>query len=806
MHKTVSFIILLLILISPGSASAQAGSVNGTVTGKGTTIAAATVSLLNAADSSWVKSEITDDKGAFLLGDIAAGNYLMSVSVIGFATAFQSIAVATGKAAICDVQLMPEDAVLKEATVTGRKPFVEMSLGKLIINVDGSPAAAGANVLELMRRLPGVTVSQDGAISMHGKQGVLVLIDDRPTYLSGDELAAYLRTILADEVAQIELITQPGARYDAAGNTGVINIKRKKNKRPGFNGSATAAYGQGIYYNKQGSLLLNYKKNKLNLSLNGSNMEAIGFANWEQDQYYKDAASGTVLSSAHISSRPVEHFSIGSLRLAADYDCTDNTTIGASVRGGYHPNSMSQNSRSLAIDQQGATIYSHLGGSEGFIRKDLVANAYLTHKFSKESTLDINFDYLTYNNDPHQDLSRFYYDPAGTIQSVTEGIRSHQPTLIDIYSAKADYTYSFAHGLKLEAGAKTSWVTTDNDAVFTTLQNNTWIPDTGRTNHFVYKENINAAYLSLSKSLGNKWDVRAGLRAEQTIADGAQYVHSRTFTRNYLSLFPTAYIDYKADSNNQFELNFGRRIDRPAYQSLNPFIYYSFQYSYSVGNPSLMPMFTNSAELKHSYKNMLITTLGYSATTNVISNILATDANGAIYTTDRNLASSTMYYATVVFNKDVTKWWSLNCSGMVYDQVFTATIQQQSLQKSLVAWGLNMDSQFDFGKQWKGECGIYYGSRTLASIYQTDGGSLFSTVGVSKKFSDKFLAKLTFTDPFNLYKMSVDNDLASFNAHANFIYATQMLRCALTYTFGTAQQSARQLANMEETKRMKIDQ
>ena len=622
MPRYLLYLLLATCLLYSNISDAQKTSISGSVLSDATALPAATVSLLNGADSSWIKTVITNDDGTFSLSEVNIGSYVVSAASVGYETATQPVTVSAGGNSKCTITLKKQSTSLDEVTVAAKKPFIEMSLGKTIVNIEGTTTTAGTNALDLMRRLPGVSVDMNGTISMQGKEGVLVLIDDRPTYLSGDDLAAYLKTITAEDAAQIELITQPGAKYDAAGNTGIINIKLKKNRKPGWSGNITGSYGSGIYFHRNESFQLNYKKDKLSLSLSGSDMEAIGFADWQENRRYIDAQTGNATSASVIHSTPKERFSNTALRLTADYDISDKTTVGMSVKATYHPNVNHIYTSSTNTDfSNNVTTYNDIVAPEGFIRKNIMANAYLSHKFSKERTLDINFDYLVYDKNTMENVTSTTYD--NLMQPLPNPIIMHSawPEMINVYSTKVDQTYDMKNGIKLEAGLKSSWETTDFHAYVSQWENNTWANDTGLSNRFNYRENINAAYATAAKSLGKKWEAHIGLRAEQTNTLGIQYVNNDRFSRNYVSLFPTAFVTYKKDTNNQFEINYGRRIERPTYSDLNPFVYYSFENYYSVGNPYLQPQFTNSLELKHSYRNMIITKLDFSGTTAIMSDV-----------------------------------------------------------------------------------------------------------------------------------------------------------------------------------------
>ena len=804
MHKFFN-LFLLLSFISFSSIAGNA-IISGKVLDQDKTLSSVAVVLLNAKDSSWVKTELTDDKGQYTFSEVAIGNYLLSISLVGYGGLMKELAVKDAATYTTDILLPKSNGTLAEATVSAKRPLIEMGLGKLVVNVEGSSSAIGNNALELLRRLPGLSVDQAGNISMHGKQGVMVLINDRPTYLSEDQLAEYLKSMSAAEIAQLELVTQPGAKYDAAGNVGVINIKLKKNIKLGVSGNASLTLGQGVYSNEHGSLMLNYKKNKLNLSLNATDVHATGFADFTDNQYFTDLATGSVQASSFIHSTPKEKFSITTLRLSADYDLSDKTTIGISARGAYHPNDMTSHVFATRYDNITNTVtYNDILNPDGFIRKDVTTNAYLSHKFSGESSLDVNLDYLTYGNDYRQDFTNATLNDQMQATSPALMLKSKQESIINVVSAKVDYTYAFKNGIKLEAGAKSSQVKTDNDAGFNLLQNNNWVNDTSRSNRFVYKENINAVYAAAYKDLNDKWNARVGLRAEQTIADGLQHVHADHFTRNYLSLFPTAFIGYTADSNNQFELNYGRRIDRPGYKLLNPFIYYSFQYNYTAGNPYLQPQYTNSIELKHSYKNMIITSLSVAQTKDVMSEVvLADNATRIIYSTSKNVGENRMADLSMAFNKDVTQWWSLNLTADVYYLYYSGMVANNNIVNDGVGWNTSMFSQFDLGKGWRAEAQVYYSSKYVSSVMGASGDYIYTSAGVSKRIGDHINIKASLEDPFYLSKFTSHNVLNNFRSDSRTRIASQMAYLSFTYNFGNGQ--ARQHNNaLEEKGRMKMD-
>jgi len=439
------FLLALVFVLSlySNTAPAQQKNINGIVRDATGVIPAATVSLLNSKDSSWIQSALTDDKGAFTFADIPAGNYLVSVTAIEYTTVVQP-----SSNSPMTILLQKETTSLKEVSIAAKKPFIEMNLGKIVVNTEASPTTAGINVLELLRKMPGITVDMQGNISMQGKQGVQVMIDDRPTYLSADQLAEYLKSIPSDEIEQIELISQPLAKYDAAGNAGIINLKRKKIKKTGINGTATGTLGQGIYPFATASGLLSYRKNKLSLILSGNLHDGKGAATWNESQYLSDPQTGIPASLAYLHNNSHEEFAIYRLQLSADYRLTDKATIGLSANGRYHTNTSVDNVFSTTTDEQtNTTIYNSIYSPSHSLKEDLSANAYYMVKYNTARELDINLDYVSYSNSPYQSINNIAYDEQMLAMPNPVFLQSHQPSQINIYSVKADYTDTLSNGI-----------------------------------------------------------------------------------------------------------------------------------------------------------------------------------------------------------------------------------------------------------------------------------------------------------------------------------------------------------------------
>ena len=277
----------------------------------------------------------------------------------------------------------------------------------------------------------------------------------------------------------------------------------------------------------------------------------------------------------------------------------------------------------------------------------------------KELTADL--DYIRYDGGTDQMLTNSYFTADEVSSRKADTLFGHLPQQINIYSGKLDYVHPLKKGARFEAGLKSSYVKTDNNAVYDTVHNGTLIRDLNRSNHFIYEENINAAYVNLSGSISKKVNAQLGLRAENTIAKGKQITTSESFSRNYTQLFPTAFVQYKASEKNSFGLNYGRRIRRPNYESLNPFIEYLDRYTYQQGNPNLKPQFSHNVELSHTYKNWLTTTMNFTQTNDIIQQVIQQDElKNETYVKQANIAKQRQYGVAVSANLTITKWWTGN--------------------------------------------------------------------------------------------------------------------------------------------------
>ena len=715
-------LVITILTIGIMSFAQNVSSINGTIQDNATqkSIESATVALLRSKDSSLVKATFSDKEGKFFFTNIKIGSYRIMTTFVGhkkaYSETFKSI---EGNMDLGTISLIAETKSLKEVNVISKKPFIERKIDKTIINVESSILNAGGTAMEILEASPGVSVDKDGNISLKGKSGVTIMMDGKPAYLSGQQLADYLKAMPASSLEQIEIMTNPSAKYDASGNSGIINIKTKKNKMKGFNGNISSSYGQAIAGRTNNSINLNYRNGKFNLFGNYSYSHSTEYHELSILRNFRNSSTKqieTIFDQRTTMKRINQNHDA---KLGLDFYANKKTTIGIVLTGTIDPSRMTTNNNTLLENQTGHVDSSlnAISLNKGrFVNSGLNLN--FRHTFDstgKELTADV--DYISYKQSSDQLFDNNYFNADMSKRKQSSELRGSLPSDIKIYSAKLDYSLPLKKGAKLETGIKSSYVTTDNNAIYDNLLNGAWSPDYGKTNHFLYNENINAAYINFNKQI-KKWGFQTGLRLENTIATGHQLGnqvnHDSSFSRNYTGLFPTVYVSYEANKNNTFSANVGRRIDRPNYQDLNPFYYFLDDYTYQVGNTQLKPQYTNSIEVSYTYKGFLTTTLNYSKTSDMFSEVFKQiTAERKTFVTQDNIASRQDVGIAVSVNMPIGKIWSTNIYTNVMHNKFAGTLSGGPLNVEGTVFMGNVSNQFRFKKGWSADLSGWYRSKGI---------------------------------------------------------------------------------------------
>ncbi len=790
---------LLLLLIISGAAAAQTAKPTGTVSGtlldeQSKPFGYATVSLLKAADSSMVKGTLSNDAGVYTFDNIAPGNYIIKATTVGYdavkSAAFTTTAIKPGFIA-ATLKMHPASRSLNTVTISATKPLIEHQVDRTVMNVENSVLAAGNSAMDILERAPGVSVDKDDNISLKGKQGVTVMINDKLTYLSAAQLATLLRSTDGATIQSIEIIPNPSAKYDAAGNSGIINIKLKKNKQAGTNGTITAGTGYGQYWKDNETLTLNHKDGNLNVFGTFSHNDNKYTQQIGLKRIITDSTGHQTFFNQTTAMPQVNHNN--SYRLGADYDLSSKNTIGFVVSGyfnGEDDNFNNYTNIGKSFTEVDSSLHTVSAIHQTY--HDIAFNLNDSYKIDTAGQeISADLDYSNFRNGSIASYVTDFFLPNGAVQQPQQFLGNITPSNIDIRTGKVDYAKPLTKSLKLETGLKYSDVKTDNNLFQTESQTDPYVDN----NHFVYDEKVDAGYVSLNKDFKG-YSVKAGLRGEYTqssaVGDSANVVQS--IPRHYFDLFPSLFINHTINDKNEMSFSYSRRIDRPQYDNLNPFVYHLDPYTYQKGNPYLKPQYTNNFEFDYTYNKSITLTLGYSKTTDVITQIPGTDPTTKVsFVTQENLQEQNAYNVNLYAPYTIAKWWEGNVNATAFYLGFKSNdLEGGNLDNGQWAYQIRATQTltplkgFKFETTTQYQSALTYGLFYVKPQYSTD-------AGVSHSFADKKLnVKLSVSDIFNTLTNNVTSNYEDNNLAINQKRESRITRLTLTYNFGNNSIKARQ--------------
>lgn len=804
----------IILLISGYMAIAQVTQ-RGKITGKITDelmkpIDGVTAELLRTKDSSLAKVAISDKAGFIEFESIPFGSYFIRINTVSFEKVFTPALVLSSDISsvnAADIILKPASKELQSVEVTGRKPFIKQMTDCIVVNVENSVINAGSSAFDVLERSPGILIDANDNISMRGRSGVIIMIDGKPSPMSGADLVNYLRGLPSNAIERIELITNPSARYDAAGNAGIIDIRMKKDQRFGTNGSITAGYGQGVYPKANSGINFNYRNKKINLfgSYNYSYRMNLNHLLLDRNFFTNGQFTGQDLKDNY-TKIPLN---LNALRLGVDFYLTKKTIFGFVVNSNYNLFKPYNNNSSVVIGSNKEPLYRFNTQTKNDNKnKNAVANFNIKHTFDttgRELTADIDYGY--FKNDNFSRVSTQYHNLDGTSMQPDYILDGYQDGNLQFTTAKSDYINPLKKKARLEAGFKTSFVSADNDARFYNMSNGSPVDDVNKTNHFYYDENINAGYLIFKKEY-KKFDFQVGLRAENTNTKTRQVKGDIRWDSSYTEFFPSAYFNHNIKEDQKIGVSVSRRIDRPNYSQLNPFLFLIDVTTYATGNPALLPQFTWAYELNYTIKNIVLT-FGYSHTRknqstvitrfkDVFPNIPADD--NVTVQIPVNLSSSDYYGLTIAAPIRISKWWNMMNNVNIYYNHFNGNLSGTTLDKGKAVADLRTNNTLTFKKGWTAE---------FSANYNTGGQYGFMAfrpnwavgAGVQKTFWEgKGLVRMNITDIFwtNLPRATItyDNYIEIWRAYRE----TRVANLSFTYRFGSnkVQQARRRTTGSEE--------
>jgi hypothetical protein len=746
----------------------------------------ATVLLLNAKDSTLAKGAISSESGNYEFENVSLGRYLVSATMVGYQKALSSvfeISTTQPSFTVPALRVTENTQTLQEVKIVSKKPFVEQQIDRMVVNVENNIGSAGGTALEVLEKAPGVTVDrQNDRLQFKGRQGVMVMIDGKLQQISMQDLMNMLQAMPSDNVEKIELISTPPAKYDAAGNSGLINIVLKKNKNFGTNGNYTIGGGYGRYEKANGSLGLNYRNAKYNAFGNVSLFHARFRNTQDIDRViaYKDQITYMDQNSPRIGNPQNLSF-----RGGVDFFVSPKTTIGVLATGFMNQFKMNGISYTDFRDKTQTLTSRFETDAYNHSRLDnYTANVNLKHDFGNGRELTADADYSQFMGNSGNDLNTTYFSPTGAVTS-KDVFRNIMPSDISIAGAKIDYIHPLKKG-KVEVGAKSTLVNTENDMRFETQVDNQWVLDPSRSNQFIYKENINAAYANYSTSLNKKTQLQLGLRAEHTYSEGNSVTLNNVVERNYVNLFPSVFVSRTLDSNNVLNVSFSRRIDRPNYRNLNPFQFFLDPYTFEEGNPNLRPQFTNSFQITHVFKGAFSTTLGYSRINDVIANQIPKQipAENKTYVTTENLDHQDSYNLTLSVPIPVKKWWMIQSNISAFYNRYRSFYYGADLDLGQFGATFFMMNNFTLPKGYTAELSGFWNSPTQYNLLIAKAQGQISA-GVAKSlWNRKASLRLNIQDIFFLNRFAGTVKYQDLNFSVNSRWESRQVRLSFTYRFG----------------------
>lgn len=754
------------------------------VDAKGQGVPFANVALVESGTGVLLTGDVTKEDGSFVIESIHSGKMLLVISSIGyetFKTEVFDLRVGSKKT-LNAIQIKEEIGNLQEVTVKASRPEIIVEADKTTVNIEGTVLAEGNTALDVIGRSPGVYIDENNTINLNGRSGVTVMINDRPTYMSSTDLANFLRSMPADNIKSIEIINNPSARFDAEGTAGVINIRLKKNNIDGIFGNvSTGGFYNGLFGPNAG-VSLNVKKGKWtnNANFNHSQFNEINELNIVRN-FQVNQGNSQFDQESLITNRSKNYFFTG----GSDVQLNDKHSVGATVqasqnRRGNRGSSLTQITNPGTDD----LFFIESDNDENAFSKRFFGNLHyvgMLDSLGTKITSDIDFTRMRSDSDGLLSNRNFMNEPVNVLRDFISTLNDMD---YRIFTAKVDFTKPFGKGRVLETGVKGSWVKSDNNLnLAKAVEEEPFTPDPN-SNQFIYEENVLAAYANYRSKFSDKISFNAGLRAEHSDITGTSLTLDRVDKQNYISLFPSVSVQQAVSKDYQIIYNANRRIARPNYRLLNPFVFYIDPLTTEQGNPNLRPQFAHNLEMNHVIKNAYQFTLSYSLTNDVFQQIFTQDEETRTTTTfTSNLDKAQNFNFRTMIPLEIAKWWNSNNMLQVTNARWKSMIGDALLDVAQTSLTFRTQHNLTLPRGFKAEfIGMYmspaqYGQATIKGFAWVD-------AGISKNFmKEKLSLTVNGTDLFasQIIRANVqfDNIDTQFRQYRN----TQGVRFTLRYKF-----------------------
>ena len=759
--------------------------------------------MIKLSDSTVLKGTLTNDEGEFIFDKISSGQYKLKANNLGTSIIFPAI-IQVDSITQTDLSNLVFNNIsknLNEVEIAVIKRPIEFKNGNIIVNIDGSPLAVGNSLYDLLSRLPGVTVLDD-VISIQGTSGARFYIDDRLQNISGNQLINLLKSINANSIEKIEIMKNPPVKYDASGNAGIINIRTKKLKIVGFSGSVYNTYTQAYYYNTMSGFNLNYKGKKLNFF---SGISYNDDSYYRRNFYNRRVTFDAITSQLNQTYLEREHNKFSGLNIGGDYFINTKNILGFKIST-YGGNEKDKRVGDINITNSDLGYdYTSYGSSKANPWIYTNANVNFEHLFDTSGTkLTVSADY-TYNYDLY--TSSFFnnfikYNSSAVIDPKI--FKADNYIYLNIGAAKADFEKKLNKNIKLETGLKETYTNMISNFSFMNkdIASGNYVNDSTLTNAFQYKEVISAAYANLQGSY-KKLNFQGGLRAENTTVNTLSHSNNVKYNRNYFNLFPLVSLDYNTTPKTSFSITYNRRLERPNYNSFNPYRQFRNYLNSEVGNPKLMPMYFNMVTFTHNYKGIFNQTFTYNSIKNIFfSYNIQNDSTKENLYSITNFKHRDVFAYDVFFQKNIFPWWitSLNTFFIYFN--YNGDLNGVHYKVSQYSYYIVNNNQFIFKKNFKAELNLFYIGPWLDGITQSKERWNLDVAIKKSFFENKLNVVIGCSD---IFFTSINRGTTNFgNISSDFKHYndTRRIRLSLTYNFGDLKVQQRDIkSNQEESNR-----
>ncbi|MEI6143300.1 MAG: outer membrane beta-barrel family protein [Mariniphaga sp.] len=807
--KVHGIIRLLFVLILISYSVISSAQIQGTVhDSNNQPLGFANVLLINQNDSSLVTGVMVSDVGTFSIQNFKPGKYLIKATMIGYKTTLSQpfeIKSSNDHFHVNPIIAEEETKLISDVSVVAKKPIYEQKIDRMVVNVENSITSSGSTALQILEKSPGIILDkQNKTLSMGGKEGVMVMINGKESRMPVSAAIEMLNGMSAENVQKIELITTPPSKYEAEGNAGIINIVLKKDDDFGTNGNYTLGAGIGVDGKLNGTLMLNHHVKKINY---------FGSYSYSHDNSYQVISmyrmvnqGGAVKETESDSYRePITIFH--NYRLGFDYTISSRTTLGI-LASGY--------SSDWEMDANNVIHYKRDNQITNFIDQHVIetnkwthymGNINLQHSFKEGEVLDFNLDYLHYDDNNPSGYSINYHDNTNQLTSKEE-IKITKRTPINTYVGKLDYTRNFGKSIKLESGLKMTRTSFGNDVSVANLVNSAWTFNSDLTNNYTLSENMSAIYSSLNYKINPKTSMIAGLRYEYTNTVLNTVTQPGIIDRHYGKLFPTLYFSHDLNENNTLQFSYSRRITRPSFNELAPFIVFQSPDTYIAGNEKLQPSLSDIFKTDYKHKSVLLS-FSYSIENNAIRRFQPSEdpVKNILYLTSRNLDKENTATLMLSFPLKPAKWWNMQNNLNAIDQKVVTKYDGQNLDIDLKNFNINMINNFTVSKGLSVELSGFYQSPSLWGISKSNAFYSITTGIQMKSKNEKSTFNLNLSDVFltGIYSFSANVPELDLHNSGSKNFEPQVLRFTYSYNFGSKKvktERKRETGSDEERKRV----